>query len=437
MLYTPMTKKAILLMYSAHEGQTDKSGIPYVFHPYHLAEQMDSEFSTVAALLHDVVEDTDVTIDDLAREFPEEVCRAVDLLTYRPGVAYMEYIENLSKDSIARKVKMADLLHNSDLTRLSSEPDRAALNRLERYREAYKFLCESDIKSGKEKKISADKPLAKDGVETDSVIINDKNCEDVSAKENIKRGKRKSSVLQSHGHILKSDRSFVLASLNICSAHFALGRYTWDNLSLIACKIRQSGADVVALQEVDKGAERSEGVDMTTLLAEMSGLEHSYFIKIRDFQGGEYGTAIISRYPIVEKATYNYPVKLATQGTSCGYVILDVGEEQVTLFNTHLSVENENANTETLTCLDDILTEYINKNPQGMLCCGDFNTNPDKIARFVPWINISNRGLHTYADRSIDNILYSGRYNVSGVRTFDTTSDSCTDHNMLIGKVEF
>ena len=52
MLYTPMTKKAILLMYSAHEGQTDKSGIPYVFHPYHLAEQMDDELSTVAALLH-------------------------------------------------------------------------------------------------------------------------------------------------------------------------------------------------------------------------------------------------------------------------------------------------------------------------------------------------------------------------------------------------
>ena len=88
-------------------------------------------------------------------------------------------------------------------------------------------------------------------------------------------------------------------------------------------------------------------------------------------------------------------------------------------------------------CLGDILSEYLNKHPDGLLCCGDFNTNPGKIARYIPWINISNHDLHTYEDRSIDNILYAGRYNVCDVRVFDTSSDLTTDHNMLVGKVEF
>ena len=436
MLYTPMTKKAILLMYSAHEGQTDKSGIPYVFHPYHLAEQMDDELSTVAALLHDVVEDTDITIEDLSREFPEQVCNAVNLLTHRPGVAYMEYIEKLSADTIARKVKMADLLHNSDLTRLSSEPDKAALDRVERYRKAYEFLSAAEQKGAKENPDFEDNTVRKE-IKKSSDMKNDNMTEKSvgnTREEPEDKDKRESAEKQP---TKKVGKSFTLASLNICSAHFVLGKYTWDNLSMLAEKIRQSGAEVVALQEVDKGAMRSEGIDMTALLSEMSGLEYFYFIKIRDFQGGEYGTAIISKFPTVESGTYNYPVKIATQGTSCGYVILDVEGEHVTLFNTHLSVENEKANTETMMCLGDILSEYLKKNPDGLLCCGDFNTNPGKIARFIPWINIANRDLHTYADRSIDNILYAGRYNVCDVRVFDTTSDSATDHNMLIGKVEF
>ena len=117
---------------------------------------------------------------------------------------------------------------------------------------------------------------------------------------------------------MKRKDSFMLGSFNICSAHFQEKRYMDKNLRLIAGKIRESGADVVALQEVDRGAERSKGVDMPDRLSEMSGLHHHYFIKIRDFEGGEYGTAILSRFPIHEAATLQYPVKVATQGTSCG-----------------------------------------------------------------------------------------------------------------------
>ena len=129
--------------------------------------------------------------------------------------------------------------------------------------------------------------------------------------------------------------TFTLASFNICSAHFRDGVYTEENLAGIAHCIHQSGADVVCLQEVDRGAARSNQVDMPARLADMTALKHHYFIKIRDFQGGEYGTAILSRYPILESGTIHYPVTVATQGTSCGYAVLDVTGTSVTVYNTH------------------------------------------------------------------------------------------------------
>lgn len=121
MLYTELTKKAMKIAYDAHQGQLDKGGIPYVFHPWHLAEQMDDEISTVAALLHDVVEDTDWTLEQLAAEgFPEEAMEVLALLTHPEGQPYMEYIAGLQHNPIAVKIKLADLRHNSDFTRLSA-----------------------------------------------------------------------------------------------------------------------------------------------------------------------------------------------------------------------------------------------------------------------------------------------------------------------------
>ena len=79
--------------------------------------------------------------------------------------------------------------------------------------------------------------------------------------------------------------TFTLASFNICSAHFREGHYTEDNLARLAAHINQSTADVVCLQEVDRGAARSDRVDMPAYLAEHTELKHRYFIKIRDFQG--------------------------------------------------------------------------------------------------------------------------------------------------------
>lgn len=122
MIYTPLTNKAMRIAYNAHHGQLDYNGIPYIFHPIHLAEQMEDEISCCAALLHDVVEDTAVTLDDLRREFPGEVVAVVALLTHgqeeeQNSTSYFDYIRAIRQNPIAKKVKLADLAHNSDQTR--------------------------------------------------------------------------------------------------------------------------------------------------------------------------------------------------------------------------------------------------------------------------------------------------------------------------------
>ena len=140
MIYTDMTKKAINLMYEAHQGQMDKGGLPYCFHPFHVAESMDDEISCTCALLHDVMEDTDYTLQDLAgMGFPEEVTDVLRLLTHQDGVPYMEYVKNLSVSPVARRVKLSDLRHNSDLSRLSQVTEKER-QRIAKYREAIAFL---------------------------------------------------------------------------------------------------------------------------------------------------------------------------------------------------------------------------------------------------------------------------------------------------------
>ena len=127
------------IAYKAHHGQFDKSGVPYVFHPIHLAEQMDTESECIVALLHDVVEDTDITIEYLATEFSENIIQAIKLLTHDDSVPYMDYIRKIKSNSLAKNVKLADLEHNSDTTRLEN-PTEKAIKRWEKYREAREIL---------------------------------------------------------------------------------------------------------------------------------------------------------------------------------------------------------------------------------------------------------------------------------------------------------
>ena len=143
MIYTDMTRKAICIMYKAHEAQMDKSGVPYVFHPWHVAEQMTNEESCAAALLHDVIEDTDVTADDLlAAGISERVVQAVLMLTHDDDEPYLEYVARIKNDPIAREVKLADLAHNSDVTRFAVPMTDKDRTRLEKYMKATAILTE-------------------------------------------------------------------------------------------------------------------------------------------------------------------------------------------------------------------------------------------------------------------------------------------------------
>ena len=140
MIYTPMTKKALKLCFEAHKDQIDKSDMPYVFHPFHLAEQMTDEQTTVVALLHDVIEDTDTTIEELQEMgFTREILDAILLMTHAPEVPYMDYVAEIKKNPIARAVKLADLRHNSDMTRFDHITPYDEI-RAEKYRKAIELL---------------------------------------------------------------------------------------------------------------------------------------------------------------------------------------------------------------------------------------------------------------------------------------------------------
>ncbi len=145
MLYTELTKKAFRIAFDVHKEQTDKTGLPYIYHPVHLAEQMEDEATICVALLHDTVEDGDITLDFLRENgFTEEIVSAIALLTHDKSVPYMDYVKSIAKNPIAKKVKLADLRHNSDLSRLATV-DEKAMARYNKYREAISLLEESDV----------------------------------------------------------------------------------------------------------------------------------------------------------------------------------------------------------------------------------------------------------------------------------------------------
>ncbi len=142
MIYTPLTAKALNTAYTAHMGQTDRSGIPYIFHPYHVAEQMETEETTAIALLHDVCEDTDITPEQLLEMgFPENVVEGVRAMTHKKDEDYFDYIRRIKSNPAAVAVKLADLRHNSDTSRLSTVTEKD-IARLKKYRQAERILTD-------------------------------------------------------------------------------------------------------------------------------------------------------------------------------------------------------------------------------------------------------------------------------------------------------
>jgi (p)ppGpp synthase/HD superfamily hydrolase len=136
MLMTQTLERAIAIAATAHAGQVDKGGAPYILHPLKVMLRMTTLEERIVAVLHDVVEDCEISLDDLRKEgFSEEVLSAIESVTKAPGESYEDFVERAAQNPIGRVVKLADLQENSDLSRIAS-PSWEDLERIEKYRRA-------------------------------------------------------------------------------------------------------------------------------------------------------------------------------------------------------------------------------------------------------------------------------------------------------------
>lgn len=129
-----MLNKAIVIATNAHEGQTDKCGEPYILHPLRVMLSRKSEVERICGVLHDVVEDTDITFDDLRKEgFSEDIIEILDCLTKRDGEEYENYITRVLNNEVACQIKLADLADNTDPNRIQCYTEKD-IARIEKYR---------------------------------------------------------------------------------------------------------------------------------------------------------------------------------------------------------------------------------------------------------------------------------------------------------------
>ena len=133
-----MINKALNIAYEAHHGQKDKGNVPYIFHPYHIAEKFNNETDICVAILHDVLEDTFVSKEELEGYFPKEVIEPLVLLTRSAHDTYFEYIKNICSNPIAQKVKIEDIKHNLVFERIQNKTRNEKLEK--RYLKALEIL---------------------------------------------------------------------------------------------------------------------------------------------------------------------------------------------------------------------------------------------------------------------------------------------------------
>lgn len=141
-------ERAIEIAARAHAGQVDKAGEPYIVHPLRLMLSVTSDYERMAAVLHDVVEDTNITLEDLRSEgFPEEVLEAIAALTKAKGESRLEAARRAARNPIARVVKLADVNDNTNLTRIA-QPTEQDYARLQEYEQVKRLLESSPALTG-------------------------------------------------------------------------------------------------------------------------------------------------------------------------------------------------------------------------------------------------------------------------------------------------
>ncbi len=133
-------ERAIEIAARAHAGQVDKGGAPYILHPLRVMLRVAPGAQQIVAVLHDVVEDSEVTFEDLEREgFSAEVIAGLRAVTRIAGESYDDFVARAAQDRVGKKVKLADLMENSDLSRIA-EPSQKDLERVAKYRRAMVYL---------------------------------------------------------------------------------------------------------------------------------------------------------------------------------------------------------------------------------------------------------------------------------------------------------
>lgn len=136
----PTLEEAIALAAQAHRGQVDKAGQPYVLHLLRVMFRVETEQERIVAVLHDLVEDTSYTFDDLrALGYPAEIVEALDRVTRRPEESYEQFVERAAANPVSRRVKLADLEDNMDIRRYTTLTERD-LERLQRYLRAWQRI---------------------------------------------------------------------------------------------------------------------------------------------------------------------------------------------------------------------------------------------------------------------------------------------------------
>ena len=137
-------ERAIAIAVDAHSKQKDKAGKPYILHPIRIMLQMKSDTEMIVAVLHDAIEDTSWTLGDLRREgFSQEALNALEHLTHQEGQSYEEYIQRIKRNPVARKIKLADLRDNMDISRLDNLVEKD-LERLKKYHRSWLVLAERE-----------------------------------------------------------------------------------------------------------------------------------------------------------------------------------------------------------------------------------------------------------------------------------------------------
>lgn len=219
--------------------------------------------------------------------------------------------------------------------------------------------------------------------------------------------------------------------LRVVSYNIRNGHDVRHDMSLLAADILSVGADIVGLQEVDMRTSRAGGRDTLAELARALGWQHSRFCRAIDFAGGEYGTAILSKYPISSFEVIPLPCQGAREKRSVGHAVLDADGERVDFFNTHLSVESSALRAPQFDLLADLTAQY----PAWVLT-GDFNTADLSCFDGFEGASLANPGKYATFPASgegIDNIVCSAPWRITDTGTLQNHH---SDHLLLWADIE-